>query len=346
MTAVKSPRQKIGNIDRRAITRTMEIAAIAVDPDEYTYRSVFRDTMPKLYVMRARGLSFRQIHWMLQQSGFPIALTTLRTYYYEYLPGMMAECQKYLKKSHKIIADADKAAAVTDRTPQRQATVLATRAAMTADIDTRAASQINAITAIRGSAAGTPMAPDTAASPANAGPATPTPALAPFPSVGSGNPMHPAVPSPAASTRAFARGLHQPALDAPGSAATASPTRGGTAATTSSQQLPAAGAPGGLRCTTEPLESQIEIGEGLPAEVFSDAVLEHPAIPALMLTRAQRLFIGRLEYRNAAGSPCLEKGTEMMNRREWTPAVPPSVGRTSGDFVELDTTIIGRRKTR
>jgi hypothetical protein len=80
--------------------------------------------------------------------------------------------------------------------------------------------------------------------------------------------------------------------------------------------------------------------------VLSDAQLEHPAIPALMLTRAQRLFTGRLEYRNAAGTRCLEKGTEMMNRREWKPAVPPSVGRTSGDFVELDTTIIGRRRTR
>jgi hypothetical protein len=113
-----------------------------------------------------------------------------------------------------------------------------------------------------------------------------------------------------------------------------------------SQSLDATGAIGSAHCLTTPADNQIEIrdGFGVPAEVLSETLLEHPAIPGLWLTRSQRLFIGRLEYRNAAGNECIEKGMEMVNRKEWKQPVPRSVGRTSGDFVELDMSIIGRRR--
>ena len=325
MTAPNARTRKIGLIDRHAIDMTLEVAAVAVEPEEYSYRTVFMEAMPKLYVMRQRGLSFPQIHRLLHQAGFPIALTTLRTYYSECLPDMREECELYLRKLDRLVYSAGKAADV-DRT-QLRAVKTAARRAVTTEGNTRAAAVIRAFAAVDAATAGSPMAPAPATCEAAA------PPLGPEPSMG------PELPPASAPARGK---LQQPAV-AP-VAAYVAPSRATTAAGQAFQPLSAAGVHGSPHCLTAPGEGQIEARDGLPAEALSDALLEHPAIPALMLTRAQRLYIGRLEYRNAAGSPCLEKGTEMINRREWTPAVPPSVGRTSGDFVELDTTIIGRRR--
>lgn len=327
MTARNTPTRKIGLIDKHAIGMSLEVAAVAVEPEEYSYRTVFRETMPKLYVMRQRGMSFPQLHRLLHQAGFPIALTTLRTYYSECLTEMRHECDRYLRKLDGVINSAEKTADV-NRT-QLRAAKTAAMDAVTARGNIRAAAAIRAFSAVDDAASEASMAP-------NPPPATGDVArqlLSPEPSTRQGQ-IPPA--------NAPARGTPQQSVVAP---VAVHPARSYAAPTAGQAlQLPsAAGASGSTYCLTSPAEAQIEATDGVPPEVLSDALLEHPAIPGLILTRDQRLFTGRLEYRNAAGSPCLEKGTEMMNRREWTPGVPPSVGRTSGDFVELDTTIIGRR---
>jgi hypothetical protein len=330
MTAIRKSARKIGLIDKHAIGMSLEVAAVAVEPDEYSYRAVFRETMPKLYVMRQRGMSFPQLHRLLHQTGFPLALATLRTYYSECLREMRDECEQYLRKLDRVMNDAGKTAAVDPA--QLRAAKTATRSAVTAEGSIRAAATIRTFAAVDTTAGGAPMTPAPATVEAAVPPLSPGPSAGPEMSAANaptrGKPQQPVV-----------------AVVVPVSAH-AAPSRATTAATQVFQPVSAAGTPGSPHCLTTPGDAQIQTVEGLPSEVLSDAVLEHPAIPALMLTRAQRLFIGRLEYRNAAGSPCLEKGTEMMNRRQWKPGVPPSVGRTSGDFVELDTSIIGRRRIR
>ncbi|KAA1012618.1 hypothetical protein FVF58_12120 [Paraburkholderia panacisoli] len=330
MTVIRKPTRKIGLIDMHAIGIVLEVAAVAVEPEEYSYRTVFRKTMPKLYVMRQHGMSFRQLHRLLHQAGFPIALTTLRTYYSKCLLEMRGECEQYLRKLDRVMKGAGKAANVD--LAQLRAAKTAVRSAVTAEENTGAAAAIRAFATFDTTAGGATVAPAPATREAAAPPRSPEPSTGPELSPASA-PAH-CKPQPPVV-----------AVVAP-VAAPAAPSRATRAARQAHQPLRAAGAPGSPHCLTAPSEAQIEVLDGLPPEALSDALLEHPAIPALMLTRAQRLFVGRLEYRDAAGSPCLEKGTEMMNRREWKPAVPPSVGRTSGDFVEFDTTIIGRRKTR
>src|SRR4051812_23548633 len=103
MTVIQKPSRKIGIVDKHAIGVSLEVAAVAVDPDEYSYRTVFKEMMPKLYVMRQRGMSFAQLHRVLNQAGFPIALATVRTYYNECLLDMLDECQKYLKRMERVI---------------------------------------------------------------------------------------------------------------------------------------------------------------------------------------------------------------------------------------------------
>ncbi|MDE1181489.1 hypothetical protein [Paraburkholderia sp.] len=293
MTAMAKPAKKIGLVDRYAIGLGLEVAAVAVDPDEYSYRAVFREVMPKLYVMRKRGMSFPQIHRLLNQTGFPVALATVRTYYSQCLPGMLDECQKYLRKLDQVIEGGQKSTDV-DRTEKLRAAKGAMRSAAATEAEKRAAAAINTFAGAN--------APEALISPSFTPPEANVVATTLIPSHKS--PLVSGAPQPPAAT----------------------------------------GVPGSAHCLTKPSETQIEISGDLPPEVLSDAVLEHPAISGLLLTRSQRLFVGRLEYINVAGTQCLEKGTEMMNRKEWKAAVPTSVGRTSGDFVELDATIIGRRR--
>ncbi|CAB3785898.1 hypothetical protein LMG28614_02232 [Paraburkholderia ultramafica] len=54
--STQHPGQQIALIDKHAIGMSLEVAAVAVEPDEYSYRTVFRETMPKLYFMRQRGM--------------------------------------------------------------------------------------------------------------------------------------------------------------------------------------------------------------------------------------------------------------------------------------------------
>jgi hypothetical protein len=365
MTVIRKPTRRIGIVDKHAIGVSLEVAAVAVDPDEYSYRTVFKEMMPKLYVMRQRGISFAQLHRVLNQAGFPIALATVRTYYNECLLEMLDECQKYLRRMERVIDVAEKTVDV-DRTREIQATKQAIRTAVSAEAGRRAATTISAFKSVPsiGNARGLPAPPFGANADASVPPepsAEPADSSAPGttegdegtssrgfappdPSMGSGAPTSQALNATSADSEAHPHPQKSsPALVAPAVPANAAPARV-TAATQSLPSLKATAATGSAYCLTNPTDEQIETVAGVPPEVLGDEVLEHPAIPGLMLTRKQRLYAGRLEYKSAAGIESVEKGTEMMNRREWQEAVPTSVGRTSGDFVELDTSIIGRRR--
>jgi hypothetical protein len=88
--------KKIGLIDAQAIDRSFEIVALTASPEnDYDDRAVFRVLMPRLYVMRKNGLSYSRIAKILRQSGLPLSLTAVRTYYCEFLVEMESECVQY-----------------------------------------------------------------------------------------------------------------------------------------------------------------------------------------------------------------------------------------------------------
>jgi hypothetical protein len=87
--------KKIRLIDAQAIDRSFEIVARSANPKDYDDRAVFRVLMPRLYVMRKNGLSYSRIANILRQSGLPLSLTAVRTYYCEFLTEMESECVRY-----------------------------------------------------------------------------------------------------------------------------------------------------------------------------------------------------------------------------------------------------------
>jgi hypothetical protein len=96
-------------------------------------------------------------------------------------------------------------------------------------------------------------------------------------------------------------------------------------------------------CITIPDPIVAERRPGVPLEVYEQGLLEHPAIPGLMLTLNQRVTPGKLEYRNEAGEECIERGSQAVNRLDWTTPTAATVTRTSGDFVEMDSSVLGKR---
>lgn len=314
-------RKRIGLVDRQAIENSLEAAAFALLPDEYTQRDVFRVLMPKLYVMRKRGFGFRQITKLLGEAGLHLAIGTVRTYYYEFLVEMLEECDLYRQQTEGDL----KESRPRQKDPARKELIARAQADVQTQVssaaEARTASTLGRLLAVPvGEAAGASMAP------------APAPA---------------AVAPPQVPDKPAARGVQKPPLAPTGadknpvSQKPALPASGGQSAPPAALVARPVGS-GSVKCLTEPAPADIEEREGLPAQVYTDAMLEHPAIPGLLLSRAQRFFSARLKYQLADGSTKMETGTQMINRRGWTAPAAALKGRTSGDFVQMNTGILGK----
>ncbi len=89
----------------------------------------------------------------------------------------------------------------------------------------------------------------------------------------------------------------------------------------------------------------------VPDEVYDDAtkLLEHPAIPDLMLNLEQRLYGAALEYwdeeGDEAGSIKVETPTEKRFRVTWRQTVPMTQTRTTDSFTQMDQSLFPTKPT-
>lgn len=98
---------------------------------------------------------------------------------------------------------------------------------------------------------------------------------------------------------------------------------------------------GKLRCM--PLQPGIKLlarREEVLSAVYEDGLLEHPAVPGLVLGLAERLYGALLEIAGDDGGEIrLETGPEKRWRIKWQKPVAPTVSSTAGDFVKMHTDI-------
>lgn len=81
----------------------------------------------------------------------------------------------------------------------------------------------------------------------------------------------------------------------------------------------------------------IERRAGVPAEVYEEGELEHPAIPRLMLSFDERLYGGYLEiWDNDTGEVRAETIKEKPFRIQWKKPIARSPSSTEKDFVLID----------
>jgi hypothetical protein len=327
-------RRRIGLIDRQAIEASLDIAALALLPEEYSQRDVFKVLMPKLFVMRKRGFGFKQITKLLNEAGLKLAIGSVRTYYHEFLMEMLESCESYFRAAEKTLNPGRSDGGLALRpSVDREAAVSQAQAQVRSHVGDQAQARAQATLGRLVGGSGRDaigQAPQNGAAGAWLAPA-PAGGLIARP---------PESPAPRGTKPAPVPGV-TPSLKKPPPSRQASPP----STLSPPQPLVAAGAGNGaVTCVTAPEKDKIKEEPGLPTEVYGSEPLEHPAIKGLLLTREQRFYTMRLQFRLADGEIRMEKGAEMIARRSWQVPHAVRTGRTSSDFVEMQAGILGKPK--
>lgn len=377
-------RRRINDVDE--IARAMEVAALALTPDELSGRRLIEQLMPQLFVLRKKGHSFAQLTKVLNaaigRGVAPLQSTTVKAYYHEFLVDKLDECERTFEQARNMAAEVNQRSKNETAELARDATAF--KAALREQTPGKGAAMARILGERTGrggdsgdlpvgdhfaGAAAAPPAPVVGPPPAGAKP----PSAAGFDRMG-GLPQAAVVPQEGHSSAVSAvdSGSLTAVQAAPAAASRFKPGHGssvddlpvaqpiGVAADDaisgkmvgsgkSAKPAPAASAArpgvsgvgeGVKQCLTQPTPEEChdvnsDVIDGVPMEFRSEAVLEHPCIPGLMLTKAQRMFNGRLTYSDSSGSR-QETIQELRGRTKWKKPVEQTVSRTNDDFVALN----------
>lgn len=118
-------------------------------------------------------------------------------------------------------------------------------------------------------------------------------------------------------------------------------------ATPAPKSTPAADATGILRCTKlQPNITPLEKRLGVPEAVYEEGLLEHPAIPGLMLTKDERLYGALLEMIDSDGALRIEAYDEKRFRIKWKQPIPVADTESMKNFVKMHHESFGPPKNR
>ncbi len=323
---VQTKRVQIEDID--GIRQVFQMAYLTQEPSERSQRQTVKALLPEIYMLRDKGYSFKDIATFMNSSikNFQLQPSTVRIYFTEMLVGRVDVCVARLKDQMIVLSDvgkinkgseismiAAKAAAIMER--QRSISSKKVDAVYGLQDETIIKGSVDQIVA-----AATPLKKITAAQSA----APPAPIGADFvgsgyglvASVGQETPSSEFVPSPA---NAF--------FDAPDDIDVVVDVIESSLPTEIQTQITCLP----LRDGVKPLAKRPDLGE----EFYSDAMLEHSAIPGLWLSLDARIYGALLEMEED-GKVRLESVQEKSFRIRWAKPIPKTPSSTSGNFVKMD----------
>ena len=91
-------------IDLCAVREALALAAQTIEPDDKVQRQAFKALLPNMYVLRNKGCSFAQLASLLNQCGFSLPPSTVRTYYNEMMVAKMELCSAEMNEQIAILA--------------------------------------------------------------------------------------------------------------------------------------------------------------------------------------------------------------------------------------------------
>lgn len=107
-------------------------------------------------------------------------------------------------------------------------------------------------------------------------------------------------------------------------------------ATPAPKSTPGADATAILRCAKlQPNVSPLEKRLGVPDAVYEEGLLEHPAVPGLMLTKDERLYGALLELFESDGVIRTETFDEKRFRIKWKQPIPVAETESMKNFVKM-----------
>ncbi|APW48623.1 hypothetical protein RA876_19740 (plasmid) [Rhodoferax antarcticus] len=362
---------RLSGIDAATAEELLKVAAELIVPDDQRQRLAFIPMMPHLYVMRRKGCSWGQLAKVLNEAGFNLQPSSVRTYYGEELAVRQDLCEARLAESLLAIAAAKKSAFASDRTDlveQLKSKSVQAKAA--------AAEKINAMFGT--GTAGIKTAPGSWMAGAAPAPATP-PGSAKldtgFDASGAGAPRPPPSPPPAPPLVEKTEVIEAPILEnkktglRPETTGQSPVDEESITKNTLNSESPS---PGVTPLDDDPIvpvlkQNKAAAPPSAPAHSDSTALprqlvcqklqdgvtplarrprmdenmylpvsLEHPAIPGLFLTLEQRLYGAYLEYTDASdGVIQLESPFEKRFRVKWMKPIPPTISSTDGQFTKM-----------
>ena len=320
---VQTKRGQIEDID--GIRQIFQMAYLTQEPSERSQRQTVKALLPEIYMLRDKGYSFKDIATFMNSSikNFQLQPSTVRIYFTEMLVGRVDVCIARLKDQMIVLSEVGKltkGAEISMIAAKAAAIMEKRRAISSKKVDAVYELQDeNAIDGLEPVAAATPLKKITAAQSA----APPAPIEADF--VGSEYglvvPLGQDTPSSvvvSSSANAF--------FDAPADIEVVEDVE---LSLPTEIQAPIACLP--LRDGVKPLAKRTDLCE----EFYSDAMLEHSAIPGLWLSLDARIYGAFLEMEED-GKVRLESVQEKSFRIRWAKPIPKTPSSTSGNFVKMD----------
>ena len=86
--------------------------------------------------------------------------------------------------------------------------------------------------------------------------------------------------------------------------------------------------------------AELEPRAGVPEAVYQDGLMEHPAIPGLLLSKSERIYSASLELVNIDGGEMrVETPHEKRFRIKWQKPIPMTKTSTSNQFVKMNLSV-------
>lgn len=344
-------RVRISGIDTTLARATLQTALCVIEPDNRSQRKSFYKLMPEIWALRNEGFTFEQIATLLCQCNFVITPGTARSYFAEMLATHQEELQAGTNEQILALAELKKATSgleidsIVDRV-----TAVKKRSRE------KESEHINQRLNIVFGADDEPQKPARPASPAVV---TPTPPPAPA-ALGNGFGLLD-VKENSGNEQAAARpgffDLDEPSVPR----LTSQPTQpvppitpvitDNAESTTSAHEKNAAASPPpekqNLQCCQLPEGVKpFPRRKGVPDEVYEPGLMEHPAIPGLILTLEQRIFGAYLEYVDInSGDIRTESIKERPFRAKWEKPIPRTETISGKHVVDINPELFGSGKT-
>lgn len=371
VTRRRGPLQRVGAEDFTVAEEMLRTAAFLVVPEDQTQRMAFEKLMPHLYVLRNKGCSWAQLTKLLSQCGFKLQPSSVRQYYSEMLAERMDICQARMNEQIAILA------AVRTETAGTDLSKISTRVnAFMARLQQTTGSRVDAMFGLEANQSGDAPAMSQLPKPALTTSKTTPPSaaidsgsafaaknhpeateeettgsfgllgLGPTPKTSSGPAFFNLDPENSSNQTASETVSLAAKLPKQPAAQIAEPTAKPSKTIESANKAPRPDSSGKVAKRVRALQEGIpplkERRANVPAEVYDDPdlLMEHPAIPGLMLDRAQRLYGASLEYCDVEGDEAgvikVEDPTQKRFRVLWRQQAVVTQTRTGDSFIKMD----------
>lgn len=101
----RGPLRRIAGADASTAEEVFKVASFLLVPEDRTQRKAFETLMPYIYVMRNNKCPWAQITKLLNDLGFTLQTSAVRSYYYKMILTCLDICQQHMQEQTLLMAE-------------------------------------------------------------------------------------------------------------------------------------------------------------------------------------------------------------------------------------------------